>query len=359
MLQFKLQTRFSFISNNTLIDEELIELLKEIKRSSSLILAAKKIRVSYKYAWKKLNETSRALGTPLVITTRGGKFGGRTELTITGEELLRRYGLFTKYASIELQNTFKKYVIDSDINIVGSHCPGIELALKTMASKNSELRFHVENTGSLNGLISIEEGKSDIAGIHLLDPESEKYNEPYIKKLNLKNVILIKGYKREQGLIVRKGNPKGIRGMADIITRKGIFVNRNMGSGTRILFEKLLYKTAKEFQINFEDAKNSIRYYPHEVNSHAEVAQIILKGYADVGLGIRTVADQYGLDFIPLTLEEFDFITNNQSIKNPVVKKFFALLSSQTFKQKLTKSLTGIHPTENTGKIEKIDDPLP
>ncbi|MGB9728333.1 MAG: substrate-binding domain-containing protein [Thermoprotei archaeon] len=356
MLQFKLQTKLNFIFNNVVIDEELIELLKEIKRSSSLILAAKKIHVSYRYAWKKLNETSNALKIPLVITVRGGKFGGRTELTITGEELLRRYELFTKYASIELQDVFKKYVIDSDISIVGSHCPGVELALKMMASKNPELRFHVENVGSLNGLMSVEKGKADIAGIHLLDPESEKYNEPYIKKLNLKNITFVKGYKREQGLIVRKGNPKGIRNIADIIAKKGIFVNRNVGSGTRILFEALLYKTAEKLRINFEDAKNSIRYYPHEANSHAEIAQIILKGYADVGLGIRTVADQYGLDFIPLVLEEYDFVINNQSIKNPAVKRFLMLLSSRTFKQNLIKLLTGIQPTENTGKVKKISD---
>lgn len=355
MRQFELQATLGLTFNKIIIDEELVKLLRVIKESGSLTLAAKKVSVSYKYAWNKLNEASKALGVPLVITIRGGKTGGRTELTITGEEILRKYELFMKYASMELQKIFKQYVINNDISIVGSHCPGIELALKMMASKDPELRFHVENVGSLNGLMAVENGIADIAGIHLLDPESDTYNEPYIKKYNLKNVIFIKGYKREQGLIVRKGNPKGIKNIADIINRKGTFINRNAGSGTRILFETLLHKTARELQIKLNDAKNSIQYYPHEASSHAEIAQIILKGYADVGLGIRTVADQYGLDFIPLTLEEYDFVVNKQSIERPAVKKFINTISSQTFKNNLTKSLTGILPTENTGKIKEIN----
>jgi len=353
IVQSELRTKFEFIFNGIAIDEEFIKLLKAIKENNSLVFAAKKINVSYKYAWNKLNETSRALGTPLAITARGGKTGGRTELTIAGEEILRRHELFTKHAVIELQNIFKKYVIESDIKIIGSHCPGIELALKMMASRDPELRFHMENVGSLNGLRSVESGNADIAGIHLLDPESGTYNELYIKKLNLKNIILVKGYKREQGLIVRKGNPKGIKNIIDIINGKGVFVNRNAGSGTRILFETLLHKTAKQLQIKLNDAINSIRYCPREANSHAEIAQIILKGYADVGLGIRTIADQYGLDFIPLTLEEYDLAINNQSIKHPAVKKFIKTISSQTFKHNLIKSLTGIYPTENTGKIKE------
>lgn len=355
MYKIKLSAKFNLIFNKVVIDDELINLLKTIKESGSLILAAKKTNVSYRYAWNRLNEAGKALGVPLVITIRGGKSGGWTELTITGEELLRKYELFISHSSRKVHKVFRKYIINNDISITGSHCPGVELALKIMATENPELRFHVENVGSLNGLMAVERGKADIAGIHLLDPETETYNEPYIRKFNIKNVILMKGYIREQGLIVRRGNPKKITSIIDIINGKGIFVYRNIGSGTRILFDFLLRKAADQLQITFDEAKQRIKSFPREVCSHSEVAQAILKGYADVGLGIKTVADKYGLDFIPLAMEEYDFVININSIKKHVVKNFTSLISSLRFKNIVTESLTGIKITKDTGKIITTD----
>jgi len=355
MHKIKFSAKFNLIFNKVVIDEELINLLKTIKEYGSLILAAKKINVSYKYAWNRLNEVGRALGVPLVITIRGGKSGGWTELTIVGEELLRKYELFVSHSSTEMRKIFRKYIINNDISITGSHCPGIELALKIMAAENPELVFHVESIGSLNGLMAVAQGKADIAGIHLLDPETETYNEPYIRKFNIKNVILMKGYIREQGLIVRRGNPKKIMNIIDIINGKGIFIYRNIGSGTRILFDFLLRKAADQLQITFDEAKQRIKSYSREVYSHSEIAQAILKGYADVGLGIKTVANKYGLDFIPLAMEEYDFVININSIKKPAVKKFTSLISSLKFKDIVTKSLNGIKITKDTGKIITIN----
>ncbi len=352
---YKFQTKIDLILNELLIDYELIKLLKEIKNTGSLISAAKNINVSYRHAWNKLNSANKILGEPLVITIRGGEAGGKTELTIMGEEILRKYELFTKHAFVELQRIFEKYVMNNDIYIAGSHCPGVELALKMMAYEDRELKFHVENVGSLNGLMMVAQGVADIAGIHLLDPETGTYNKPYIKKLNIKNVVFMKGYIREQGLIVRKGNPKKITSIMDIINGKGIFVYRNVGSGTRILFDLLLNEIANKLQIPLDKVEKNIQRYPYEVHSHAEIAQLILKGHADVGLGIRTVADRYNLDFIPLITEEYDFVINTHSIEKPSVKKFILTVSSLEFKNNIAKLLPGIKSTDDTGKIITIN----
>lgn len=166
-----------------------------------------------------------------------------------------------------------------------------------------------------------------MAGIHLLD-ESGTYNEPFVR--DIPGAVLVKGYIREQGLIVARGNPLNIKGIADLPGRR--FINRTKGSGTRTLLDLELKKLADERHTTLKALAESIPGYDVEAKTHSAVASAILTGKADVGLGIKTVADQNGLGFIPLRDEEYDFVINKNSLDKPAVRALLDVLSSSEFK---------------------------
>ncbi len=234
----------------------------------------------------------------------------------------------------------------ADLVIIGSHCIGLDVLLRI-----SKLKAKTINVGSMGGLIAIKRGEADIAGTHLLD-ESGEYNIPFIKKLGLKNAVLIKGYLREQGLIVKKGNPKKIKWFEDLLREDVRIVNRNPGSGTRILLDMHLKDIAKKEGINFEDLTKKIKGYEIEAKTHTSVAVAVLSGRADVGLGIKSVADIYGLDFIPVRDEEYDFVVRKDRLNKKEVMKFLNALNSEEFARELKK--LGMKVWDKTGEIIEI-----
>lgn len=231
---------------------------------------------------------------------------------------------------------FSEKIAFPDLLIIGSHCLGIDVITELMARKGYSVRSI--NVGSMGGLRAIRKGIADVAGVHLLD-ESGVYNEPFLQGIN---GLLVKGYIREQGLILPEGNPLGIRGIADLPGRR--IVNRTRGSGTRTLFDMELKKLAAEKHVPVEELIESIEGYDVEAKTHNAVASAILSGKADAGIGIRTVADQNGLDFIPLRDEEYDFVVNKSSMTKPAVKVFSEILRSREFKVRLERM--GYKPNE-------------
>ncbi len=212
-----------------------------------------------------------------------------------------------------------------DLLIIGSHCLGIDAIARAMAARGFTVRSI--NVGSAGGLRAIRKGIADVAGIHLLD-ESGVYNEPFVRDLN---AALVKGYVREQGLIVAKGNPLHIKSIADLPGKR--FINRTKGSGTRTLLDLELKKLAEERHTTLKALADSIPGYDVEAKTHSAVASAILTGKADAGLGIRTVADQNGLGFIPLRDEEYDFVLQKGRMDKPAVKAFLEVLGSGEFKR--------------------------
>ena len=211
------------------------------------------------------------------------------------------------------------------------------------------------NVGSTGGILAIKRGEADIAGTHLLDEETGEYNVPYLRRYGLSGVaVLVKGYVREQGFIVAKGNPKGIRGFEDLLRNDVTMINRNPGSGTRILLDMHLRRIAEKMGMDFDELKGRIRGYDVEAKSHTAVAVAVLMGKADVGLGIRTVAERYGLDFIPIRPEEYDFIVRKDRLEKESVKMFLDVLRSEEFGRELERRLPGMRVTERTGEIIEI-----
>ena len=244
---------------------------------------------------------------------------------------------------------FSEKIKPPEITIIGSHCPALDILLEIIEENTGLTDIRIINVGSLSGLISIKQGEADIAGIHLLDEETMKYNIPYLVKYNLKNAVLVRGYIREQGLIVKKNNPKKIKSIKDLLRKDVTFINRNKGSGTRILLDYELRKLAKEENISFKELVRKIRGYEIEAKTHSSVAASIALGKADVGIGIKAIAQAYNLDFIPIKEENYDFLVKKKSLKKRAVNIFLNELKSKKFKKKLIE--IGMKVPRNIGEI--------
>ncbi|NLL56230.1 MAG: molybdopterin biosynthesis protein [Clostridiales bacterium] len=228
--------------------------------------------------------------------------------------------------------------IKQNLVVIGSH----DLIIDVLGDKMPITSAH---TGSLGGIMAMLKGECHIAPIHLLDEDSGVYNISYVKKYFVgKNMALIKGVGRAQGLMLQKGNPHNINTIGDIAKTGLPFANRQRGAGTRILFDYLL----KQNNI----PTNLINSYEKEYNTHLAVAVAIENDVAKVGLGIGSVAKLMGLDFIKVGQEQYDFLTTEENLQDERIQKFIALLSSQEIKQKFLEF--GDYTVDHLGEIEII-----
>jgi len=239
----------------------------------------------------------------------------------------------------------------ADLTIIGSHCLGIDVVLELLRGRFPRINAKVINAGSSGGLAAVRRGEADIAGTHLLDDVTGEYNTPFVERFGISDkVVLVRGYEREQGFIVKKGNPKGVQGIMDLLRDDLSFINRNPGSGTRVLLDSMLRAVAEEGDLDFDQIKSSIQGYGFEAKSHSAIAVAVLHGKADLGLGIRTVADRYELDFIPVSKEQFDFAISLDKLRREAVQSFLETLRSEEFKTMILNRVPGIIPTNETGK---------
>ncbi|HSW40086.1 MAG TPA: substrate-binding domain-containing protein [Acidobacteriota bacterium] len=236
----------------------------------------------------------------------------------------------------------QKTAPENQVVIAGSNDLALELLVKNTNLHNPGYTISISNLGSLAGLISLQHGDCHIAASHLLDHDTGEYNSPFIRKFfpNMKVILLNVAY-REQGLIVRKGNPKGIKTLNDLTTQKVTFVNRQEGSGTRVLLDYRL----KESGIDPAD----IPGYFRSAYTHMEVALDVFSGGADAGMGIMAVARSLELDFIPLARERFDLIIPEMNYNAGAVKALREVLSSEDFKSTIVQM--GGYAVRDTGKV--------
>jgi putative molybdopterin biosynthesis protein len=231
---------------------------------------------------------------------------------------------------------------DNQLVIAGSNDLALELLTKNATLQHPRYTISISNVGSLAGLIALQNGNCHIAASHLLDLETGEYNSSFIRKHfpDLKIVLLNLAH-REQGLIVKKGNPLGIKTLKHLANKKLKFVNRQEGSGTRVLLDYRL----KEHDIDPAD----IPGYSRIAYTHMEVALEVFSGSADVGIGILAAARMLGLGFIPLAKERFDLTIPTQNYATGAVKALREVLNSEEFKSNIIQM--GGYETRDTGKI--------
>jgi putative molybdopterin biosynthesis protein len=271
----------------------LTSLLKDIEHGKTLMSACKKMGLSYRNVWQKLNDVERALGFKLMDRVRG--HGSQLseyakyliQFTDDFDQKTMRLG---QTSLSHLEEGFAQFRVKAkkQWRFASSSDPIIQKAVINIGG------FELITAGSGEALERLLNYEVDIAGFHVSDPQS---SQVISKRLQNEGMQIFPVMKRVQGFMVAKGNPHNITSPKDLLRSKIRFINRQKGSGTRLLLDTLLSKEAI--------ASNGIKGYENEEFTHSAIAMSILAKKADVGMGVKSVALENGLDFIQLKDEIF------------------------------------------------------
>ena len=294
------------------------------------------------------------------VRTRMGCVGGR----LMASPLSRGSGVVSSFMKadgiLEVPQGLEGYEAGAEVNVrllspmeklqntlvvIGSHDPLLDELADMLHLENPDLYMSSSHVGSMGGIMAIRRGEAHAAGCHLLDTTDGSYNRSFIKKYFPKGgVHLVSCVGRQQGLMVAKGNPLNIQKFSDI-ARNGIrYVNRQNGSGTRILTDYL----CKQEKLDTA----SIYGYDREELTHTSVAAQIASSSSDAGMGIYSAAKLYDLDFIPICIEEYDLIIPDHAWDTPMVGQLLSILKSDAFREKLLR--LGGYTLENPGEVIPI-----
>jgi molybdate transport repressor ModE-like protein len=325
------------------LDARLVPLLRAIRGHATLRAAAAAVGVSYRSAWDLLADAGRALGAPLVVMERGrgAKLAPLAERLLSADDALRR-----ELARLEPQLAVtvmpaERAAGQQRVRIAASH----DLLLARFCEALSvplELSFK----GSLECLAALAHGEADLAGFHLSGDAS-----PVLRLLHPKRHRLVRFATREQGLMVPKGNPRRVRGLTDLGAKHLRFVNRQRGSGTRLLFDQMLVHDGLRAA--------DIRGYNTEEFTHLAVAATIAAGRADTGFGVKAAATQFGLDFVALKRERYWFALRARDEENAVMQAFLKALRGNELRR-IARQLPG-YDARDAGEVcglEKLADEM-
>jgi len=215
--------------------------------------------------------------------------------------------------------------VASAFAILGSDDPVLDLMLAALPKRRRNIAS--ATVGSLAGLLALREGRADAAGVHLLDGETGEYNVPFVRHcLPDDEIVLVRLARREQGLLVAPGNPKKVCRVSDLTRPRVRLINRQAGAGTRLLLATLLH--AKGIR------PRDIPGWNQTVGTHDEVARAVESGGADVGIGLRSVAENHGLAFVPITQESYDLAVTAETFGSPAFAAVRRVLRSATFRRR-------------------------
>lgn len=338
------------------LPRRVVELLVKVQELGSLAAACKSTGISYRYAWELLREGEAVFGQSLVAMERGK---GST-LTVLGEKLVwadrrivaRLSPVLDSLAS-ELGAEIEKICAPApaSLRIHASHGFSIQLLHDFLAAASvpTELKYR----DSLEAVVSLHNGDCDVAGFHVPVGEFEapmlQHYSPWLRSRSLRIINIVT---RRQGLMVARGNPKEIYRVGDL-ARPGVhFVNRQAGSGTRLLFDLLLQKEGVD--------PARIKGYEQCEFTHAAVAAYVASGMADAGYGVETPARQFKLDFIPSQTERYCLMCTERTLASAALQKLLGVLRSTRYKTAVNQ-LPG-YRSQKPGKVmtlgEAFDAPL-
>ena len=326
----------------------LLTLLAAIQESGAIAQAARSVGLSYRHAWGQVKRAEALFGHALVDAGRGR---GST-LTPLAEKLIwadrritaRLSPLLSSLAS-ELENELERALprrpsAGSALRLHASHGFAVAALVEKLeaASLSVELRYR----NSFESVSALARGECDLAGFHVpIGDFQAPAVQRYMRWLDPQQHALVHLAVRAQGLFVAPGNPKRIRTLADLRRAEVRFVNRPEGSGTRMLTELLLAKAGI--------APGDISGYDSTEFTHAAVAAYIASGMADVGIGVQTAAQRFGLQFLPLVRERYFFAVSKAALAEPTMRTALALMQSPAYRSSVA-SLTGYEAAE-TGRV--------
>ena len=243
--------------------------------------------------------------------------------------------------SVDIELLVPQAEVERTILCTGSHDLSLDLLNDYLRRHDPAFPLASTHVGSLGGIMAIREGMCHIAGSHLLDPADGSYNTSYIRKyLPGRDVRIITLVHREQGFIVPRGNPRKISGIKDLFADNCTFINRQAGSGTRVLLDYELNRHGLD--------PDGIIGYSQDEYTHMAVAVAVLSGKADTGLGIKSAANALGLDFVPLVEERYDLLIPGALFETPMIQAIVQIINTASFQQ--TVEQLGGYSTRDTGK---------
>lgn len=229
---------------------------------------------------------------------------------------------------------------------IGSMDAGVTHLAHDFTQKCTQFSLLPVPLSSLDGLIALRQGLCQMSTCHLIDPQSEEYNRPFIRHLfPCQSMALVLVYRREEGFIVKPGNPMGVKSLEDLVRKDILFVNREPGSGVRQWLDLRLNRLGIQPEM--------VPGYSHVVHSHPRVAQAVQEGKADVGVGIAAIAREFELDFIPLFEEPYEIAAPLSFISDKRYTPFFEYLNSGESRTAV-RSLDGYSIPQNAGDVEVI-----
>ncbi len=240
-------------------------------------------------------------------------------------------------AEVEVELYHDPSQVERTVLAIGSHDLVLDLLAQFLAERSPGMRLASANAGSLGGLVALRRGECHLAGSHLLDPLTGEYNLSYVARyLPDTPVVLVSLTRRQQGLIVARGNPKGITGLADLARADLHYVNRQRGAGTRVLLDYHLERLGIE--------PDQIAGYEREEITHLAVAAAVASGVADCGLGIRAAAQALELDFVAVEWERYDLVIPQAHYQSELLRPLLSLLDDDAFRAAVA-ALPGYDPT--------------
>lgn len=323
----------------------LLSLLRAIDETGSIARAAQTVGLSYRYAWGLLREAEELFGHSLMQTGRGRG----TQLSPLSEKLIwadrrvaARLSPTLDSLASELEGELGRTLgtVPAMVRLDASH--GFAVAAFLKLAVESGLPIDLRYRNSTDAVAALSRGESDLAGFHVPLGEFESQSvERYGKWLDAKAHRLIHLAVRTQGLFVNPGNPLAIRGLDDLTRPDVRFVNRQVGSGTRLLLELMLSR--------HEITPSMVNGYENTEFTHSAVAAFIASGMADVGFGVQTAAERFKLDFIPIARERYFFAVGAEALEQPKMRKVTDVLRSAEFRQAV-QQLAG-YDASHTGEI--------
>ncbi len=317
----------SFHGETPLDTGALLRLLLAIQQTGSIAQAAKTVNLSYRYAWGLLRDAEQLFGATLLHSGRGRG----TQLTPLAQKLVwadrriaARLSPTLESLASELESELGKMAADRlrTIRMDASH--GFAVAALMAHLTEIKLPLELRYRNSADAVAALARRECDLAGFHIpIGPYQAAAMAWYARWLDPTQHCLIHLAVRTQGLFVAPGNPLNIRGLADLSRPEVRFVNRQIGSGTRMLLELMLGDAGV--------ASADINGYASAEFTHSAVAAYIGSGMADVGFGVGTAAHRFGLDFIPLVSERYFFALPSASIDDPLIRQLLAVLQSSAY----------------------------
>lgn len=302
----------------------LLKLLSAIREYGNITSAAASVKLSYRHAWGMLRDFELEFSAPLLQKSRGKG----TTLTALAEKLIwadkritaRLTPILESFAS-ELETILSS--ASSTLRITASHGFAVDALIRRLGSDSVPVEINYRS--SVEAVAALSHNECDLAGFHIPVGEFRLAAQPYLKWLDSQQHALIHLAYRNQGLFIAKGNPKGIKGLNDLHRKDLRFINRQTGSGTKILLELLLDGEG----IN----KRDIPDYDSAEFTHSAVAAYVASNMADVGFGVETAARRFDLDFIPVARERYFLACKAAALEQPLLNSARNIMLSTSFRE--------------------------